>query len=214
MPDLFAPARQRHLFGSAEDRKKFELVDGEPRAMAPASVVAERARMSGLHDNPLCASRGALLGESRFFLPVGVRSTQIHISPARRRRLITGAAAFRRGRGRRTSAHGNATPPDGPPLRYWRGCDNRSRPLPAPSRFGQGRGPARQSPPRTLSAKNHRTRRIPPWDHQDVGRALRADIVEGEDVCILINLVARDLAAQDAGEDIVAVVGHRYASAG
>jgi hypothetical protein len=37
--------------------------------------------------------------------------------------------------------------------------------------------------------------------------------VESEDVRILINLVARDLAAQDAGENVVAIVGHRFASA-
>jgi len=45
-------------------------------------------------------------------------------------------------------------------------------------------------------------------DHQNMRRALRADIVECEDVFVLINLLARDFAAQDAGEDIVAVVGH------
>jgi hypothetical protein len=32
-------------------------------------------------------------------------------------------------------------------------------------------------------------------------------------VRVLINLVAGNLAAQDAGEDVVAVVGHRFASA-
>src|SRR4029077_6178947 len=45
-------------------------------------------------------------------------------------------------------------------------------------------------------------------DHQDMRRALRADVVEGEDVLVLIDLFARDLAAQDAGEDVVAVVSH------
>src|SRR5882724_6612376 len=45
-------------------------------------------------------------------------------------------------------------------------------------------------------------------DHQDMRRALRADVVEGEDVLILVNLVARDLAAQDAGEDVVVVISH------
>src|SRR5271155_4066043 len=45
-------------------------------------------------------------------------------------------------------------------------------------------------------------------DHQNMRRGLRADIVECEDVFVLINLLARDFAAQDAGEDIVAVVGH------
>src|SRR5436853_303183 len=50
-------------------------------------------------------------------------------------------------------------------------------------------------------------------DRQHMSRALRADVVESEDVRILVDLVAGDLAAQDAGEDIVAVVGHRLASA-
>src|SRR5690242_19464695 len=34
--------------------------------------------------------------------------------------LITNAAAFRRGRGPRTGGRGNAAPPDGPPVQYWR----------------------------------------------------------------------------------------------
>ena len=50
-------------------------------------------------------------------------------------------------------------------------------------------------------------------DRQHMSRALRADVVESEDVRILVDLVAGDLASQDAGEDIVAVVGHRFASA-
>jgi hypothetical protein len=53
-------------------RKKFELVDGEPRAMAPASVVAEaRARMSSLYDNPLDAHAALFLESLDFFLPAG-----------------------------------------------------------------------------------------------------------------------------------------------
>src|ERR1700730_1720240 len=52
---------------------------------------------------------------------------------------------------------------------------------------------------------------FPFWDHQNMGGRLRADVVEGEDVLVLVNLVAGDFAAQDSGEDVVAVVGH-YAS--
>ena len=35
-------------------------------------------------------------------------------------------------------------------------------------------------------------------------RRLRADVVEGQDVIVLVDLLARDLAAQDAGEDVAA----------
>ena len=40
-------------------------------------------------------------------------------------------------------------------------------------------------------------------------RRLRVDVVEGERVLVLVDLLARQLAAQDAREDVVAVVvGH------
>src|SRR5262245_38521511 len=45
-------------------------------------------------------------------------------------------------------------------------------------------------------------------DHQHMRRTLRVDVPEGEDMRILIDLVARNLATQDAGEDVVAIVGH------
>src|SRR5271168_3863515 len=51
-------------------------------------------------------------------------------------------------------------------------------------------------------------------DHQDMCRRSRGDVVKGEDVLVLIDYLAWDLAAQDAGEDVIAVVGHQFASAG
>src|SRR5262249_16172275 len=45
-------------------------------------------------------------------------------------------------------------------------------------------------------------------DHQDMHRRRGLDVMEGEDVLILMHLAAGDLAAQDAGEDIVAIVSH------
>ena len=38
-------------------------------------------------------------------------------------------------------------------------------------------------------------------------RRLRVDVVEGERELVLVDLLARQLAAQDAGEDVVAIVG-------
>jgi hypothetical protein len=35
---------------------------------------------------------------------------------------------------------------------------------------------------------------FPFWDHQNMGGCLRADVVEGEDVLVLVNLFARDFA--------------------
>src|SRR5215472_10870225 len=45
-------------------------------------------------------------------------------------------------------------------------------------------------------------------DHENMRRSLRADVVKGEDVLVLIDLLAGDFAAQDPGEDIVGIVGH------
>jgi hypothetical protein len=41
---------------------------------------------------------------------------------------------------------------------------------------------------------------------------LRIDIVKGERVLVLEDLLARDFAAQDAGENIVGIVGHQATS--
>src|SRR5690242_6018652 len=49
---------------------------------------------------------------------------------------------------------------------------------------------------------------FPFWDHEDMRRGSRGDVAKGEDVLNLIDLIARDLAPQDAGEDVVAVVDH------
>ena len=46
-------------------------------------------------------------------------------------------------------------------------------------------------------------------DDQDVGRGQRIDVVEGEDVLVLIDFVAWDLATQNAGKDVIAIVGHQ-----
>ena len=46
-----------------------------------------------------------------------------------------------------------------------------------------------------------------------MGRGQRVDVVKGEDVLVLVDFVAGDLAAQDAGEDIVAIVRQLSASA-
>src|SRR5271169_5479453 len=43
-------------------------------------------------------------------------------------------------------------------------------------------------------------------DYQDMGRGQRVDVVKGEDVLVLVDFIARDLAAKDSGEDIIAVV--------
>src|SRR5271169_776760 len=52
-------------------------------------------------------------------------------------------------------------------------------------------------------------------NHQDVRRRLRPGVVEGQHVLVLIDILARDLAAEDAGKDVVPVVFHdqisRYA---
>ena len=45
-------------------------------------------------------------------------------------------------------------------------------------------------------------------DDQHVAVGLRHDVHERERVLVLVHLVGRDLAAQDAREDVVAVVGH------
>src|SRR5262249_53306054 len=51
-------------------------------------------------------------------------------------------------------------------------------------------------------------------NHQRVARRARHDVEKGEDVLVLIDLVAGQLAAQDLCEDVVAVVGggHRGGS--
>ena len=47
-------------------------------------------------------------------------------------------------------------------------------------------------------------------DHQHMHRRLRMDVVEGQRKIVLVDLLARQLAAQDAREDVVAIVGgHR-----
>ena len=48
-------------------------------------------------------------------------------------------------------------------------------------------------------------------DHQHMRRRLRVDVVEGERPLVLMDLLAGDLAAQDAGEDVGVVVGRQAA---
>src|SRR5260370_38577781 len=45
-------------------------------------------------------------------------------------------------------------------------------------------------------------------DDDDMNRRLRVDVAKGEDMLVLIDFAARQFAAQDAGEDVIAVVGH------
>src|SRR5713101_5155402 len=45
-------------------------------------------------------------------------------------------------------------------------------------------------------------------DYDDMRGRLRVDVAKGEDMLVLENFVARQFAAQDAGEDIAAVVRH------
>src|ERR1700761_1825076 len=45
-------------------------------------------------------------------------------------------------------------------------------------------------------------------DYKDMGRRQRVDVVKSKDVLVLIDLVAREFAAQDAGKDIVAIISH------
>src|SRR3546814_5458447 len=44
-----------------------------------------------------------------------------------------------------------------------------------------------------------------------MNRGLRVDVVEGERVLVLVHRLVRDLAAQDAGEDVARIVGHASA---
>jgi len=46
-------------------------------------------------------------------------------------------------------------------------------------------------------------------NHQDVQRGLRVDVMEGEGEFILVDPLAGDFAAQNAGEDVVIVVGRQ-----
>ncbi len=43
-------------------------------------------------------------------------------------------------------------------------------------------------------------------DHQHMDRRQRVDVVEGQRELVLVDLLARQLAAQDAREDVAAVV--------
>src|SRR3546814_4213223 len=45
-------------------------------------------------------------------------------------------------------------------------------------------------------------------DHQNMHRRLRPDVVEGERIVVLVDLLAGNFAAQDPGEDVVVVVDH------
>src|SRR5690242_15694551 len=51
-------------------------------------------------------------------------------------------------------------------------------------------------------------------DHQNMRRGSGRDVIKREYVIVFVDFVAGDLAAQDAGEDVVAVVGQIYASVG
>ena len=50
-------------------------------------------------------------------------------------------------------------------------------------------------------------------DDQDVGRGLRVDVFEGEDVFVFVNLFGWNFTAEDAAEEAVGV-GHRWNSVG
>jgi anhydro-N-acetylmuramic acid kinase len=71
-------------------------------------------------------------------------------------RLISGAAACRRGRGRRTGGRGSAAPPGAPPGRCWTGCGSRCRRRRPAARRGRGRAAA---PPARLPRRLPRNRR-------------------------------------------------------
>src|SRR3546814_8923849 len=45
-------------------------------------------------------------------------------------------------------------------------------------------------------------------DHQNMHLRLRPDVVEGERIVVLVDLLAGNFAAQDPGEDVVVVVDH------
>src|ERR1700674_4110754 len=49
---------------------------------------------------------------------------------------------------------------------------------------------------------------FPLGDYQDMRRGPRGDVVKGEDMLVLVDFLAGNFTAQNAGEDIVAVVGH------
>src|SRR5262249_34759418 len=49
---------------------------------------------------------------------------------------------------------------------------------------------------------------FPFGDHQNMRRGASSDVIEREDMLVLIDFRARQFAAQNAGEDIVAIIGH------
>ena len=50
------------------------------------------------------------------------------------------------------------------------------------------------------------------WYHQNMNRGLRVDIGKAEGMFIFVDFLARNFAAQDFGENIVAVIGQGYSS--
>ena len=50
----------------------------------------------------------------------------------------------------------------------------------------------------------------PLGNQQDMHLGQRPDVPEGENMSILINLIAGNLAAQNSGEDVVGVIGHVF----
>jgi hypothetical protein len=48
-------------------------------------------------------------------------------------------------------------------------------------------------------------------DHQHMRRRSRGDVIKRQDILILVDFIARNIATQDAGEDIVAIIVHSFA---
>ncbi len=99
---------------------------------APAGISAghDELIVRGLERQALCHRTAAVAGQSRFCPSAqrGLRGCALRIGD--RPEVISDAAACRRGRARRTNAHGNAALLDGLQHRCWRGFDSRCRPPP------------------------------------------------------------------------------------
>ena len=94
--------------------------------------------------------------------------------------------------------------------RRWRAADSPAR----PARSSRAILPTARTKAGDLLVRAL-SRKVVPGDvgalgnHQDVRRRERVDVVEGERMLVLVDLLRRDLAAQDPREDVVVVIGLR-----
>jgi hypothetical protein len=69
-------------------------------------------------------------------------------------------------------------------------------------------GKSRTAGPRKLSERQGRVVNGATYDHHDVGWRLRMVVAKGRPMGVLIDLLARQFAAQDLSEDAVAIVDY------